>query len=42
MAILAAFLVVFAIAYGAGYSYGHRSGTLETLKGKYERKDNND
>lgn len=42
MAILAAFLVVFAIAYGAGYEYGCRSGTLEAIQKKYERKDNND
>jgi len=42
MAILAAFLVVFAIAYGSGYEYGRKQSTFETLKGKYERKDNND
>ena len=42
MAILAAFLVVFAIAYGAGYEYGRKQGAMETIQRKYEGKDNND
>ena len=40
MAILAAFSVVFVIAYCAGYSYGRKQGAMETIQKKYERKDN--
>lgn len=42
MAILAAFSVVFVIAYCAGYEYGRKHGTLETIQRSMKRKDNND
>lgn len=41
MAILAAFAVVFIIAYSFGYLYGQYSEFMDGLRKKYERKDNN-
>jgi len=40
MAILAAFAVVFIIAYLSGYLYGRYSEFMDELRKKYERKDN--